>query len=52
MKSADLLAIVDFLYCVEANVYQENLHSFLAIAIGASAQGVDAINAINDGKSW
>ena len=32
MKSDDLLAIVDFLYCGEANVYQENLESFLAIA--------------------
>ena len=27
-----MLAIVDFLYCGEANVYQENLDSFLAIA--------------------
>ena len=32
MKSEDLLAIVDFLYFGEANVYQENLDSFLAIA--------------------
>ena len=32
VKSIDLLAIVDFLYCGEANVYQENLDSFLAIA--------------------
>ena len=32
MKSDNLLAIVDFLYCGEANVYQENLESFLAIA--------------------
>ena len=27
-----LLAVVDFLYRGEANVYQENLDSFLAIA--------------------
>ena len=32
MKSVDLVAIVDFLYCEEANVFQENLDSFLAIA--------------------
>ena len=32
IKSDDLLAIVDFLYSGEANVYQENLDSFLAIA--------------------
>ena len=32
VKFEDLLAIVDFLYCGEANVFQENLDSFLAIA--------------------
>ena len=32
MKSEDLLAILDFLYCGETNVSQENLDSFLAIA--------------------
>ena len=32
MKSADLLAIVDFLYLGEAKICQENLESFLAIA--------------------
>ena len=32
MKSEDLLAIVDFLYRGEANVFQENLDSFLAFA--------------------
>ena len=32
MKSENLLAIVDFLYNGEANVFQENLDSFLAIA--------------------
>ena len=31
-KSEDLSAIVDFLYFGEANVLQENLESFLAIA--------------------
>ena len=32
MKYDDLLAIVDFVYRGESNVYQENLDSFLAIA--------------------
>ena len=32
LESKDLLAIVEFLYCGEANVYQENFDSFLAIA--------------------
>ena len=32
MKSRDLLAIVDFLYFGEANVFQEDLDSFLGIA--------------------
>ena len=32
VKSENLLAVVDFLYRGEANVYQENLDSFLAIA--------------------
>ena len=32
MKSEDLLAIVDFLYYGEANIYQENLDTFINIA--------------------
>ena len=32
MKSEDLSAIIDFLYYGSANVYQENLESFLSIA--------------------
>ena len=32
MRSEDLVAVIDFLYCGEANVHQENLDSFLAIA--------------------
>ena len=32
VKSIDLLAIVDFLYFGETNVYQENLESFLVLA--------------------
>ena len=32
VKSEDLVAIIDFLYFGEANVYQENIDAFLAIA--------------------
>ena len=40
VKSEDLLAIVDFLYFGEANVYQENLDSFLAIAEELQLKGL------------
>ena len=32
IKSDDLLAVIDFIYCGETNIYQENFDSFLAIA--------------------
>ena len=40
MKSEDLLSIVDFLYRGEANVFQENLDSFLAIAEELQLKGL------------
>ena len=40
LKSADLFTILDFLYCGEANVYQENLESFLAIAEELQLEGL------------
>ena len=40
MKAHDLLAIVDFLYCGEANVFQENMDSFLAIAEELQLKGL------------
>ena len=40
VKSEDLLAILDFLYCGETNVYQENLDSFLAIAEELELKGL------------
>ena len=40
MKSDDLLAIVDFLYRGEANVFQENLDSFLVIAEELQLKGL------------
>ena len=44
MKSEDLIAIVDFLYYGEANVYQENLDSFLAIAEELKLKGLTGQN--------
>ena len=35
-----MLAIIDFLYCGEANVFQENLDSFLAIAEQLQLKGL------------
>ena len=40
MKSDDLLAMVDFLYRGEANIFQENLDSFLAIAEELQLKGL------------
>ena len=40
LKSEDLSAILDFLYCGEANVFQENLDSFLAIAEELKLKGL------------
>ena len=40
IKSEDLSAIIDFLYCGEANVFQENLDSFLAIAEELKLKGL------------
>ena len=40
VKSENLQAIVDFLYCGEANVFQENLDSFLAIAEELKLKGL------------
>ena len=40
MKSEDLLSILDFLYCGETNVYQEDLDSFLGIAEELQLKGL------------
>ena len=40
VKSEDLVAILDFLYCGETNVCQENLDSFLAIAQEIKLKGL------------
>jgi hypothetical protein len=41
MKSEDLVAIVDFLYYGEANIYQENLDTFLNIAEELQLKGLN-----------
>ena len=40
VQSSDLVAIIDFLYIGEANVYQENLDSFLAIGEELKLKGL------------
>jgi len=50
MKSEDLVAIVDFLYYGEANVYQENIDSFLAIAEELNLKGLTGNGDKNESK--
>ena len=40
VKSENLVAIIDFLYCGEANVFQENLNSFLVMAEELQLKGL------------
>merc|ERR1712204_64011 len=40
VRSDDLVAIVDFLYYGEANVYQENIEAFLALAEELNLKGL------------
>ena len=40
VKSEDMSAILDFLYCGEANVFQENLDPFLALAEELKLKGL------------
>ena len=40
LKSEDLVALIDFLYYGEANVYKENLDSFLAVAEELQLKGL------------
>ena len=50
VKSEDLSAIVDFLYCGEAKVYQKNLDSFLAIAEELQLEGLKGHSDNNEVK--
>ena len=40
VKSVDMLAIIDFIYCGEANVFEGNLDTFLAIAEELQLKGL------------
>ena len=42
LKSEDLIAMMDFLYKGEANVFQENLDSFLALAEELKLKGMNS----------
>jgi len=48
LKSNDLLAMIDFLYSGETNVYQENLDSFLAIAEELQLKGLTGTASENE----
>jgi hypothetical protein len=48
MRSEDLVAIVDFMYLGETNIYQESLDGFLAIAEELNLKGLTGSN--NDSK--
>ena len=41
VKSEDLVAVIDFLYYGEANIYQENLDTFLNIAEELKLKGLN-----------
>ena len=47
-KIEDLLAILDFLYCGEANVFQEHLDSFLVMAEELKLKGLTAQKDVGD----
>ena len=49
VKLQDLPAIIDFLYCGETNVYQENLDSFLAFSQELQLEGMAGKG--NDGEN-
>ena len=44
LKSKDLVAIVDFIYHGEANIYQEDLDGFLALAGDLQLKGLAGSN--------
>jgi len=48
LKSEDLVALIDFLYYGEANVYKENLDSFLAVAEELQLKGLTNDNQIKE----
>ena len=50
LKSEDLIAIVDFLYYGEANIYQENLDAFLTIAEELNLKGLNGGDKVESGN--
>jgi len=48
MKSEDLVAIIDFLYFGEANVYQGNIDTFLAVAEELQLKGLTKVDQPED----
>ena len=40
LKSNDIIPVLDFIYCGEAKVYQENIDAFLAIAEDLKLRGL------------
>ena len=42
LKAKDLMAIVDFIYLGEANIYQEDLDGFLALAEELQLKGLSS----------
>ena len=51
VRSEDLMAIIDFLYCGEANVYQDNLDTFLATAGELKLKGLTGEGETNGGDA-
>ena len=52
LKSEDLIAMVDFLYYGEANVFQENLDSFLALAEELKLKGLNNTDSSVNGTEF
>merc|ERR1712129_134204 len=48
LKSDILVAILDFIYCGEANIYQENLNSFLSFAEDLKLKAVIGLGSENE----
>ena len=40
LNSDDIMAVLDFIYCGEANVYQENIDAFFALAEDLKLKGL------------
>ena len=52
IKADDLVALVDFLYFGEANVFQENLDAFLALANELKLKGLEGPTVDDENKDF